>query len=421
MKIAIIGSGGREHAIGWKLAQNKNNKIFFIPGNGGTKSIGQNINIDILDFNAIEDFIITQQIDMLVVGPEIPLVNGIADYMQKKLPNLKIIGPYQKAAMLEGSKKFAKNFMQKYSIPTAKFLSFSQNQYQQAINFLKTLTPPYVIKADGLAAGKGVMIINNFDLATKEIENFFSGKFGDAGKTIVIEQFLKGIELSVFIITDGNSYKILPTAKDYKRVGDNDTGLNTGGMGAVSPVPFATPELLNKIEQKIIIPTINGLKTEKIKYKGFLYFGLMIVDTEPYVIEYNCRMGDPETQAVMPKIKSDLTDIFVAVADEKLASYNIELIEQTSLTVVLASKGYPEKYEKNKIISGINSINNNCVIFHAGTKEENNQILSAGGRVLSVTCFGSNIIQARENTYKACTNITFENKYFRNDIGLDLV
>ena len=421
MKIAIIGSGGREHAIGWKLAQNKNNKIFFIPGNGGTKSIGQNINIDILDFNAIKDFITTQQIDMLVVGPEIPLVNGIADYMQKKLPNLKIIGPYQKAAMLEGSKKFAKNFMLKYAIPTAKFLSFSQNQYQQAINFLKTLTPPYVIKADGLAAGKGVMIINNFDLATKEIENFFSGKFGDAGKTIVIEQFLKGIELSVFIITDGNSYKILPTAKDYKRVGDNDTGLNTGGMGAVSPVPFATPELLNKIEQKIIIPTINGLKTEKIKYKGFLYFGLMIVDTEPYVIEYNCRMGDPETQAVIPKIKSDITDIFVAVADEKLASYNIELIEQTSLTVVLASKGYPEKYEKNKIISGINSINNNCVIFHAGTKEENNQILSAGGRVLSVTCFGSNIIQARKNTYKACANITFENKYFRNDIGLDLV
>jgi len=421
MKIAIIGSGGREHAIGWKLAQNKNNKIFFIPGNGGTKSIGQNINIDILDFNAIKDFITTQQIDMLVVGPEIPLVNGIADYMQKKLPNLKIIGPYQKAAMLEGSKKFAKNFMLKYAIPTAKFLSFSQNQYQQAINFLKTLTPPYVIKADGLAAGKGVMIINNFDLATKEIENFFSGKFGDAGKTIVIEQFLKGIELSVFIITDGNSYKILPTAKDYKRVGDNDTGLNTGGMGAVSPVPFATPELLNKIEQKIIIPTINGLKTEKIKYKGFLYFGLMIVDTEPYVIEYNCRMGDPETQAVIPKIKSDITDIFVAVADEKLASYNIELIEQTSLTVVLASKGYPEKYEKNKIISGINSINNNCVIFHAGTKKENNQILSAGGRVLSVTCFGSNIIQARENSYKACANITFENKYFRNDIGLDLV
>ncbi len=421
MKIAILGSGGREHTIGWKLAQNSNNKLFFIPGNGGTANLGKNINIDILDFDKILNFISEENIEMLVVGPEIPLVNGITDFFEQKLPNLKIIGPNKQAAMLEGSKDFAKKFMQKHSIPTAKFQSFTKDTSSQAINFLNTLSPPYVIKADGLAAGKGVVIIDNIEQAKNELMNFFDGKFGKAGNKVIIEQYLNGIELSVFVLTDGTSYKILPTAKDYKRIGEGDTGLNTGGMGAVSPVPFATDELMQKIEQKIIKPTINGLVADNIKYKGFLYFGLMNVNGEPFVIEYNCRMGDPETQAVIPKIKSDLTDIFVAVADENLQAINIQTDASTALTLVLASQGYPEKYEKNKIIDGLHNINNNCLVFHAGTKTENNKTYTNGGRVLAVTCFGKDIEEARKITYNTVNLINFENKYFRNDIGLDLV
>ena len=422
MNAVIIGSGGREHTLGWKVAQsNKIDKVFFIPGNAGTLSVGENINIDINNFDEIKNFIVEKNIKLIVVGPEQPLVKGLSNYLRKELPEDSIIvGPSKEGAQLEGSKIFAKKFMQRHNIPTAKFGTFNKNQVDEAIDFLKTFEPPYVLKADGLAAGKGVLIIDNFDDATNALKEMFSGKFGTASENVVIEQFLKGIELSVFILTDGKKYIILPTSKDYKRIGDGDTGLNTGGMGAVSPVPFATPDFLQKIEKKIIRPTIEGLNAENIDYKGFLYFGLMKVGDEPYVIEYNVRMGDPETQVVIPRIKSDLVSLFEDMHNGTLDSKKLEITQETAVTVVIASGGYPEKYEKNKKIEGLDKVKD-CKIFHAGTKYIENSIYTNGGRVLAVTCFGKNIEDARKNVYNSIKLIKFDRNYYRQDIGLDLI
>jgi len=422
MNCIVIGSGGREHTLGWKLAQsNLIEKLFFIPGNGGTTKTGININIDINNFEEVEKFILENETKLIVIGPEQPLVGGLVDYLEKKLPKeYTIVGPSQKGAMLEGSKIFAKNFMKKYSIPTAKFGAFNKDEIEKAIDFLKTLTPPYVIKADGLAAGKGVLIIDSFEAAAESLREMFSGKFGESSKNVVIEQFLTGIELSVFVLTDGENYIILPTSKDYKRIGEGDTGLNTGGMGAVSPVPFATPEFMTKVEEKIIKPTIKGLQKEKISYKGFIYFGLMKVGDEPYVIEYNARMGDPETQAVIPRIKNDLAELFLSIKDKSLNKHKLETIDKIAVTVVLASKGYPEKYEKNKTIT-IENFNENILNFHAGTKITDNKLVTSGGRVMAITCFGSDIEDARKNVYNSIKLFNFDRMYFRKDIGIDLM
>ncbi len=422
MKALILGSGGREYTLGLKLSQNtKISELFFLPGNGGTLNLGQNVAIDILDFQKILSFINDKKIDLVVVGSEMPLVNGIVDFLNEELSEkIKIIGPSQKGANLEGSKAFAKEFMLKHNIPTANYKSFSNNEYNDAINFLKTLKPPYVIKADGLAAGKGVLILDNIEQAASELKQIFSGKFGNAGNSVVIEEFLNGIELSVFAVTDGENYKILPTSKDYKKAGNNDTGLNTGGMGAVSPVPFANDNLMQKIEQKIIKPTFDGLKNDGITYKGFLYFGLMNVNNDPYVIEYNVRLGDPETQAVLPRIESDFANLMIAIADNKIKDYELKINPQTAVSVVLASGGYPETYEKNKKIT-FNNVSKDVLVIHAGTKFEDNELLTNGGRVLTITAFGNNINEARSVAYKTVDAISFDKKYFRNDIGLDLL
>ncbi len=422
MNILILGSGGREHALAVKIAESeKLNKLFIAPGNAGTDSVGENINININNFEEIEYFVIDNKIEMLVVGPEVPLVNGVYDYLIKnpKLEKLKIIGPQQKAAMLEGSKEFAKEFMVRNNIPTAKFISVTKKNLNEGNDFLKNTNPPYVLKADGLAAGKGVLIIDNLKEAIAELELMLGGKFGDASQKVVIEEYLDGIEVSVFVLTDGNNYKILPTSKDYKRIGEKDTGLNTGGMGAVSPVWFADNEFMKKVENQVIIPTINGLNNENSTYKGFIYLGLMNIDKKPYVIEYNVRMGDPETEAVIPRIKSDLIDLFCGVADNNLDQKNMEISNQACTTIMLVSGGYPEAYEKNKIISGLDKTNN-CIVFHAGTKKENNNILTNGGRVISITAFGENIEKALETCYKNAELINFEGKNYRKDIGQDL-
>jgi phosphoribosylamine--glycine ligase len=422
MNILIIGSGGREYTLGWKIKQSKKAKnIFFIPGNGGTNLLGKNININILDFDNIKNFIQKENIDLVVVGPEQPLIAGITDFLKSNL-NKKtiIIGPSQKGAMLEGSKDFAKQFMQKYNIPTAKYKSFDKNSYLEACKFLEKLQAPYVLKADGPAAGKGVLIIDNIEEAKNKLKEIFDGKFGNAGNKVVIEQFLNGTELSIFIITDGKNYKILPSSKDYKRIGEADTGLNTGGMGAVSPVPFVNKNLLKNIEQKIIIPTIKGLQKENIEYIGFLYFGLMIKDNEAFVIEYNARLGDPETQVVIPRIKNDLLEILIATSTQNLDKIKIEEKEQTAITIIIASGGYPEKYEKNKIISGLEN-SSDCLIFHAGTSLKQNKFYTNGGRVLAITAFGSNINEARNIAYNTVNKINFDKKYYRKDIGLDLI
>ncbi|MBN2663079.1 MAG: phosphoribosylamine--glycine ligase [Bacteroidales bacterium] len=422
MKALVIGSGGREYTIGWKLSKsNIINKVFFAPGNGGTNAIGENIGISLDDFEAIYNEIIKNNIELVIIGPEDPLVNGLVDFLKaKKNKNLKIVGPSQKGAMLEGSKTFAKEFMIKNSIPTARYKSFSSSELTEAVNFLQELKPPYVIKADGLAAGKGVLILNEIDAAKHELQLMFSGKFGTAGKNVVIEEFLDGIELSVFVITDGCNYKILPNSKDYKRIGDNDTGLNTGGMGAVSPVPFADEVFMAKVENKIIKPTIAGLKNDKIDYKGFIFLGLIKVDNEPYVIEYNVRLGDPETQVVLPRIESDFAEMMLSIADENIENYQLKISDQTALTIVLASGGYPEKYEKNIEIN-IQEPTNNTLFIHAGTKFENGKLLTNGGRVITVTALDKNIVSARKIAYSDVNKVTFYKKYFRNDIGLDLV
>ncbi|MGC8802701.1 MAG: phosphoribosylamine--glycine ligase [Bacteroidales bacterium] len=422
MKVLLIGSGGRESALAWKIIQSKHlTQLFVTPGNAGTGNVAINIEFVPYSFESIGKFVITNKIDMVVVGPEEPLVKGLVDFFAagERLKSVPIIGPSRAGALLEGSKAFAKEFMTKYRIPTARFFRVNASNRQQASVFLHTLQPPYVIKADGLAAGKGVVIVNTLPEAEAEIDAMLQGKFGDASKEVVIEEFMKGIELSVFVATDGKSYILLPEAKDYKRVGEGDTGPNTGGMGAVSPVPFATPEFMQKVENKIIKPTIEGLQQEGIAYKGFIFFGLMKVGDEPYVVEYNARLGDPETEVIIPRIKSDILELFNAIVDETLDSYKLEIDPRTAATVMLVSKGYPGSYEKGFEINNLGNVQGS-IVFHAGTSFHNGRTVTSGGRVLSITSLGNNLHEALATSYKNAEIIDFQGKYYRRDIGFDL-
>ena len=426
MNVLILGSGGREHAIAWKLSQSKLlTKLFIAPGNAGTAQCGVNVNMSATDFAAIEKFVPENKIEMVVVGPEDPLVAGIYDYFQNsdKLKAIPVIGPSKAGAQLEGSKDFSKQFMMRHKIPTARYQSFTKETLEEGFKFLETLKAPYVLKADGLAAGKGVLILQNLEEARRELRAMIEeNKFGKASATVVIEEYLKGIECSVFVLTDGVSYKILPAAKDYKRIGDGDTGLNTGGMGAVSPVPFCDNAFIKKVEEQIIIPTIEGLKKENISYSGFIFIGLMNDNGNPNVVEYNVRMGDPETEVVLPRIKSDLLELFIAVGQKKLSSLQLEIDERTAVTVMLVSGGYPGDYKKGKKISGLEKVKDS-IAFHAGTAANDSQspILTNGGRIISVTSFGNSIKEACNKSYASITQINFEGMYFRKDIGLDLI
>ncbi|CEN52347.1 Phosphoribosylamine--glycine ligase [Capnocytophaga canimorsus] len=423
MNILILGSGGREHAFALKISQSSLcSRLFVAPGNGGTSQIAENINIVPTDFQSVKKMVLEKNITMVIVGPEDPLVHGIYDFFQEDtdLSHVQVVGPSQKGATLEGSKEFAKEFMKRHQIPTAKYESFTAETLQKGYEFLETLSPPYVLKADGLAAGKGVLIVQQLEEAKAELKNMLMNqKFGAAGKKVVIEQFLSGIELSCFVLTDGTNYKILPTAKDYKRIGEADTGLNTGGMGAVSPVPFADASLMQKIENRIVKPTILGLQKEKIIYQGFIFIGLIKVNDDPYVIEYNVRMGDPETEVVLPRIKSDLIPIFKSLKDNTLHQTTLEIIPESATTVMMVSGGYPEDYEKGKIISGIENVKDS-IVFHAGTTLKNNNLETSGGRVLAVTSFGQNFKEALQKSYESIAKIHFDKMYFRKDIGFDL-
>ncbi|MCG9971398.1 phosphoribosylamine--glycine ligase [Christiangramia crocea] len=423
MNILILGSGGREHTFAYKIAQSpKCKKLYVAPGNAGTSAIAENLQVNPIDFAAVANMALEKDIHMIVVGPEDPLVKGIVDYFKKdeRLQDIQIIGPSGRGALLEGSKERAKEFMAMYNIPTAAYESFSFESLQAGKKFLETLQPPYVLKADGLAAGKGVLIIDDLEEAKKELENMLSGKFGAASKKVVIEEFLDGIELSVFVLTDGKNYKILPTAKDYKRIGEGDIGLNTGGMGAVSPVPFADKDFMNKIEERIVKPTVNGLQTEEIDYKGFVFIGLIKVDGEPYVIEYNVRMGDPETEVVLPRIKSDLVDLLEKTWTGELDQIELELDKRAASTIVLVSGGYPESYEKGKIIKGLKEIDSS-IVFHAGTmNNEEGDIVTSGGRVIALTSFGKDYKEALKKSYQSAEKLQFDKMYFRKDIGFDL-
>ena len=422
MKILLLGSGGREHAFAWKLAQsNRCEKLYIAPGNGGTAQCGENVAIAADDFQKIEQFVLEKKIAMVVVGPEDPLVKGIADYFlsKEKLKNIPVIGPVKAGAQLEGSKAFSKKFMARHDIPTAAYGEFTVQTLAEGKKFIDAMQPPIVLKADGLAAGKGVIISPTKEEAKATLEAMLQGMFGAASKTVVIEEFLRGIEFSVFALTDGISYKLLPAAKDYKRIGEGDTGLNTGGMGAVSPVPFADDELMRKTENRIIQPTMEGLKKDGITYKGFLYFGLMNVNGDPYVIEYNARMGDPETEVVIPRIKNDLVEVFESVGNETLKDVTFETDARACVTVVVASGGYPGNFEKGKIITGTSSVRDS-IVFHAGTKLENGNLLTNGGRVLAVSSFGKNFKEAAETSYESIRSISFEGMYCRKDIGFDL-
>ncbi|HKK43855.1 MAG TPA: phosphoribosylamine--glycine ligase, partial [Bacteroidales bacterium] len=421
MNILILGSGGREHAITWKLAQSKKaGNIYIGPGNAGTSAHGTNIRIDPGNFEQVKEAVLQYDIGMVVVGPEAPLVAGISDFFSSDpdLRNIPVIGPSGAAAQLEGSKDFAKSFLTRHGIPTASYRSFDRDSVKEVPAFLRTLKPPYVIKADGLAAGKGVLIIDDFEEALSETKEILEGKFGTAGQKIVIEQFLEGIELSVFIITDGKSYKLLPEAKDYKRIGEGDTGLNTGGMGAVSPVPFADSDFMKKVKDRIIDPTMKGMENDGILYRGFIFFGLINVEGDPFVIEYNARLGDPESEVIIPRIKSDLFDLLEGVANGDLETKNIETDNRFVTTVMLVSGGYPGSYEKGRQIDGLDKAKD-CVLFHAGTKTVDNRVVTAGGRVIAVSSWGNNMDEALSQSYRNASLVDFKGKYYRTDIGFD--
>lgn len=424
MRVLLLGSGGREHALAWKISESSIlEELFIAPGNAGTKNHGKNINLSVNDFEGIKSFIIENAIDIVVVGPEDPLVNGIADFFEadEALAKVAVVGPNKEAAQLEGSKDFAKEFMRRHNIPTAKYATFTKDTLEAGYAFLDAMKSPYVLKADGLAAGKGVLILEDLDEAKAELKNMLAdAKFGEASSRVVIEQFLDGVELSCFVITDGDAYKILPEAKDYKRIGEGDKGLNTGGMGAVSPVPFANPTFLDKIKNQVIIPTVKGLKADGIKYKGFIFFGLINVKNEPYVIEYNCRMGDPETEVVIPRLKSDILDLFEGVATNTLSERDVQFDERSASTVMMVSGGYPEKYQKGKQIFGLNSITDS-IVFHAGTTPDGPVVSTSGGRVLAVTSYGKDLKTALKKSYESVGKIEFENAFFRRDIGHDVL
>ncbi|UPZ16772.1 phosphoribosylamine--glycine ligase [Flavobacterium humidisoli] len=424
MTILLLGSGGREHAFAWKMTQSPLcEKLFVVPGNAGTAAIAENVAISPTDFEAVKALVLKENISLVVVGPEDPLVKGIYDYFKndESLKHIPVIGPSKLGAQLEGSKEFAKEFLMKHNIPTAAYDSFTAETVEKGCEFLETLQPPYVLKADGLAAGKGVLIIQDLEEAKTELRNMLvHAKFGTASAKVVIEEFLDGIELSCFVLTDGKSYKILPTAKDYKRIGEGDTGLNTGGMGAVSPVPYVDAVLMEKIETRIVKPTIEGFQKDGIEYKGFVFIGLINVKNEPIVIEYNVRMGDPETEVVVPRLKSDLVELFLSVADQKLGDFNLEVDPRSATTVMVVSGGYPEDFEKGKVISGLENVTDS-IVFHAGTKLDNENVVTNGGRVIAVTSYGDNFQEAIKKSYQNIDKLSFDKMYFRKDIGFDLI